>query len=159
MPHLRRYALALIRNSDAADDLVQDCIQRALTKLHLFQSGTNMRTWLFTILHNLHISSARKQSRAREDSMEQQELESRFSVLPSQEHGLMVRDFARAMDLLQEQHREVLLLIGLEGLSYKQAAEVLDIPEGTLMSRLSRGREKLKSLMLERSTPTLRRVK
>ena len=71
----------------------------------------------------------------------------------------MVLDFARAIYLLQEQHPEVLLLIGLEGLTYKQATGVLDIPEGTLMSRLSRGREKLKSLMLERPTPTLRRVK
>jgi RNA polymerase sigma-70 factor (ECF subfamily) len=71
----------------------------------------------------------------------------------------MVRGFARAMDLLQEQHREVLLLIGLEGLTYKQATGFLDIPKGTLISRLPRAREKLKSLMLERSASTLRRVK
>ena len=159
VPHLRRYALALLRDVDAADDLVQDCIHRALSKFHLFQSGTNMRAWLFTILHNLRISGIRSQIQAREDIMTEQEIDNRFSTPPDQENGLMLRDFSRALDLLEDQHKEVLLLIGLEGLSYKQTSEVLDIPLGTVMSRLARGRDKLRLLLSERAAPTLRRVK
>jgi len=159
VPHLRRYALALLRDVDAADDLVQDCIQRALSKLHLFHAGTNMRAWLFTILHNLHISGVRKGSHVLKDHSLEQEIENRSFTPPDQESGLVLRDFSRALERLEDQHREVILLIGLEELSYKQTAEVLGIPEGTVMSRLARGREKLRVLMAEGATPNLRSVK
>ena len=159
IPHLRRYALALLRESEAADDLVQDGIQRALSKLHLFQSGTNMRAWLMTILHNLHIQQARSRNRAIDDVALEPDMENRVSRPPDQEDGLYVRELSRALDALEDQHREIILMIGLSGLSYKQTAEALEIPVGTVMSRLARGRERLRVLMSEGATPTLRRVK
>ena len=149
----------MLRESDAADDLVQDCIQRALSKLHLFQAGTNMRAWLMTILHNLHIQQARSRNRAIDDVALEPDMENRVSRPPDQEDGLNVRDLSRALDALEDQHREIILLIGLSGLSYKQTAEALEIPVGTVMSRLARGRERLRVLMSEGATPTLRRVK
>ncbi|MBT6222307.1 MAG: sigma-70 family RNA polymerase sigma factor [Rhodospirillaceae bacterium] len=112
-----------------------------------------------TILHNLHIQQARSRSRAIDDVALEQDMENRASMPPDQEDGLNVRDLSRALDALEDQHREIILLIGLSGLSYKQTAEVLEIPVGTVMSRLARGRERLRVLMSEGATPTLRRVK
>ncbi len=159
VPHLRRYARALLRDVVAADDLVQECVHRALSKLHLFQSGTNMRAWLFTILHNLHVQQGRKRSRAVDTVPLEPEMENRMAMAPDQEQGLAIRDISRALDRLDDEHRQVILLIALEGLTYKQAAEVMDVPVGTVMSRLARGRERLRILMTDGTSPTLRRVK
>ena len=160
LPHLMRYARALKRDATAADDLVQDCVGRALAKLHLFQAGTNMRAWLFTILHNIHRQDLRTASRRIQTSVMDEVVENQHGTAATQGNSLMIRDLDQAMGYLPAEQKEVLLLIGLEDMSYKEVSEVLDIPVGTVMSRLSRGREKLKRLMEgEELAPVLRSVK
>ena len=160
LPHLMRYARALKRDTTAADDLVQDCVGRALAKLHLFQAGTNMRAWLFTILHNIHRQDLRTASRRIQTSVMDEIVENQHGTPAIQGGALIIRDLHQAMGCLPDEQREVLLLIGLEDMSYKEVSEVLDIPVGTVMSRLSRGREKLKRLMEgEEIAPNLRSVK
>src|ERR1700675_1342931 len=111
IPRLRRYARALSRDVTAADDLVQDCLIRAVSKSHLWQEGTDLRAWLFTILHNQHIDDVRRAVRER-------------------------RDLERALAKLPDELRSTLLLVGMEGMKYDQAAAVLDVPIGTIRSRL-----------------------
>jgi RNA polymerase sigma-70 factor (ECF subfamily) len=159
VPHLRRFALSLLRHSDLADDLVQDCVSRALAKLDLFREGTNMRAWLFAILHNLYVQQLRDRRREAGDHTAPTEDDIRHAAAPDQESGLTVRDLSRALDALEDEHRQVILMIGVGELSYKQAAEVLGVPIGTVMSRLARGRARLRSVMAEQAKPTLRRVK
>lgn len=160
LPHLMRYARALKRDVTAADDLVQDCVGRALAKLDLFQAGTNMRAWLFTILHNIHRQDLRTASRRIKTSVMDEVIENQHGTQATQGGGLIIRDLHQAMGQLPEEQREVLLLIGLDDMSYKEVSEVLDIPVGTVMSRLSRGRERLKKLMDgEEKAATLRSVK
>ncbi len=159
IPHLRRYARALLRDRDMADDLVQDCLTRAMDRLHLWTPGTNMRTWLFTILHNQHVNAARRRSRQPDRVSLEPGHEALRSTPPEQGAGLVARDIARALEQLPEDQRHVVLLVGLEDLAYADAAEVLDIPLGTMMSRLNRGRRKLREIMEPDETPTLRRVK
>lgn len=152
IPKLRRYARALTRDPVAADDLVQDALERAWGRLHLWRSGTNMRAWLFTILHNVHANQVRAAS-IRPQLTTLAEWESSGSHAASQEDRVMVRSLAQAIDLLPEEQRTIVLLIGLEELTYEEAAKVLDVPIGTIMSRLSRGREKLRRLMAGNETP------
>jgi len=146
IPHLRRYARVLVGDRDHADDLVQDCLERAWSRMHLWQAGTNIRAWLFTILHNLHLNAARKRrnqpglSQPRTGTADQ-------PVRPTQEDGLNLRSIWSAFARLPEQQRAALLLISVEEMSYEEAAAVLDIPVGTLMSRIHRGRERLRELM------------
>jgi RNA polymerase sigma-70 factor (ECF subfamily) len=157
IPHLRRYARALLRDPTDADDLVQDCLTRAMGRLHLWQPGTNMRRWLFTILHNQYINQAkRRKNRPDDETLVQSES---IAIPPSQESGMAIFDLGRALELLPEEQRQVVLLVGLEGLAYREAAEVLDVPLGTVMSRLNRGRQKLRELMERDNMPTIRRVK
>ena len=159
LPHLMRFARALKRDVTAADDLVQDCVQKALPKLHQFQSGTNMRSWLFTILHNVHRQDLRTSSRRISTTVMDEAHENRHGTEANQNGALMIRDLHDALGQLQDEQREVVLLVGLEDMTYKQVAEILDIPVGTVMSRLSRGREKLKRLMDgEETGPRLRSV-
>jgi RNA polymerase sigma-70 factor (ECF subfamily) len=146
IPRLRRYARALTRNVVAADDLVQDCLVRALAKLHLWQEGTDLRAWLFTILHNQYVNQIRR--RAREGvAVEVSETEPKLIRAARQGTRLELRDLDRAMALLPDDQRVVILMIGLEGMSYEAVAEVIGIPVGTVRSRLSRGREALRRLM------------
>lgn len=159
MPHLRRFAISLLSDTDAADDLVQDCISRALSKLDQFRDGSNMRAWLFTILHNLHVEQGRRRSRAVAEIVSISGDESQNAAPPTQEVGLTVRDLYRALDELEDEHRQIILMIGVGELSYKQTAEILGIPVGTVMSRLARGRERLRILMAQGAKPALRRVK
>lgn len=147
LPHLMRYARALKRDFVAADDLVQDCVQRALAKLNQFQSGTNMRAWLFTILHNVHRQDLRTSSRRISTTVMNEIVENQHGTAATQNGALIMRDLNEALGKLAEDQREVILLVGLEDMSYKQVSEILDVPVGTVMSRLSRGREKLKRLM------------
>lgn len=158
LPRLRRYAVALTRDSDVADDLVQSCLERALTKLHLFQAGSDMRAWMFTIMHNLHINILRKGARTGV-TVPLEDTDNLPSAPPAQDGRLALRDLNEALGRLAEEKREVVLLIGLEGMSYKETAEILGVPVGTVMSRLARGREELRKMMDERGEPTLRRVK
>lgn len=145
IPTLRRFARALVGHPERADDLVQDTLERALTRLDSYTPGTNMRAWLFTILRNAHINELR---RARTVPAADEALEALSPPVPaSQEHGLAIRDLKRALSRLTPEMLEVLLLIGLEGLSYVEAAEVLGAKVGTVKSRLCRGREALRRLM------------
>ncbi|MGF1641002.1 MAG: sigma-70 family RNA polymerase sigma factor [Rhodospirillales bacterium] len=146
-PALRRYARALLRDADDADDLVQDTLERAMSRLHLFQVGSNLRAWLFTILHNLHANAVRRDQRRVTTVDVAFEGDQTGARAPNQHDALAVRDLQRALDMLPENQREVLLLIGLEDLSYRQAADVIGVPVGTVMSRLARGRERLRRLM------------
>jgi RNA polymerase sigma-70 factor (ECF subfamily) len=146
IPRLRRYARALARDVAAADDLVQDCLARALGKLHLWQEGTDLRAWLFTILHNQYVNQVRRAVREGA-AVGLSETEPLLTRAPHQSKRLELRDLQRAMAKLPEEQRSVILLVGLEGMRYEEVAEVLDVPVGTVRSRLSRGREALRRLM------------
>ena len=146
IPRLRRYARALARDVVAADDLVQDCLARALGKLHLWQEGTDLRAWLFTILHNQYVNQVRRAVREGA-AVGLSETEPMLTRAPHQGKRLELRDLERAIAKLPEEQRSVILLVGLEGMRYEEVAEILDVPVGTVRSRLSRGREALRRLM------------
>jgi RNA polymerase sigma-70 factor, ECF subfamily len=149
VPRLRRYARALINNRDLADDLVQDTLERALGRTSMFQAGTDLRAWLFTIMHNVFANQARKASvRAVHISVDDESVaDSEFAVSADATRSLEMRDLDYALQRLPTEQREVVLLVGLEEMSYADVALALDIPIGTVMSRLSRGRERLRALM------------
>jgi RNA polymerase sigma-70 factor, ECF subfamily len=146
IPRLRRYARALTRDAAATDDLVQDCLARALGKLHLWQEGTDLRAWLFTILHNQFVNQVRRAIREGAP-VGLSETEPLLTQAPHQGKRLELRDLERAIGKLPEEQRSVILLVGLEGMRYEEVAEILDVPIGTVRSRLSRGREVLRRLM------------
>jgi RNA polymerase sigma-70 factor, ECF subfamily len=146
IPRLRRYALALTRHPDHADDLVQDTLARALLKEQLWEPGTDIRAWLFTILHNLRVNEVRRG--VHEGTMVDIEIVSSSMVAttdPTARRTLFEID--RAMGQIPEEQRQVILLIGLEGMSYEDAAAVVGVPIGTIRSRLSRGRHALRVAM------------
>ena len=145
IPRLRRYARALTRDLVAADDLVQDCLARALGKLHLWQRGTDLRAWLFTILHNQYVNYVRRAVREGA-AVGLSESEPMLMRAPHQGRRLELRDLERAIAKLPEEQRAVILLVGLEGMRYEEVAEVVGVPVGTIRSRLSRGREALRRL-------------
>ena len=152
IPRLRRYARALTRDAARADDLVQGCLVRAIAKEHLWVPGTDLRAWLFTILHNQNVNEIRRSVRegvvvAVED------VAPALTVAPRAGASLQLRDLERAIRLLPEEQRQVILLVGLEGMRYEEVAAVLDIPIGTVRSRLSRGREMLRRLMDMKEEP------
>jgi RNA polymerase sigma-70 factor (ECF subfamily) len=146
IPRLRRYARALTRDFNAADDLVQDCLTRALGKVHLWQRGSDLRAWLFTILHNQFVNQVRRSVREG-TAIAAQENSRSLSSGPAQGTRLELRDLQRAMKRLPEEQRAVILLVGLEGMRYEEVATVLNVPVGTVRSRLSRGRDMLRQLM------------
>jgi RNA polymerase sigma-70 factor, ECF subfamily len=142
IPALRRYARALVRNRAAADDLVQDCLERAVSRWQQRGDGS-VRGWLFAILHNLAVDQFRKiASRGRHVTIEEAG-EGHFGEAASQEHRVMYQDVLNKLAKLPEEQRTVLLLVAVEDLSYADAAKVLRVPVGTVMSRLSRARERL----------------
>jgi RNA polymerase sigma-70 factor (ECF subfamily) len=145
IPRLRRYARALVGDRFAADDLVQDTLERAWAKFHLYRGGTDLRAWLFTVMHNVHVNRVRalRPTDALTDELPE------VAQRAAQGDSLMVRDLDRALARLPEEQRAVLLLVALEDMSYEEAARALGIPIGTVMSRLSRARERLRTTMLE----------
>jgi RNA polymerase sigma-70 factor (ECF subfamily) len=145
IPRLRRYARALTHDVVTADDLVQDCLTRALGKLHLWQEGSDLRSWLFTILHNLYVNHIRRAVREGA-AVGFNDTEPLLSRAPQQGKRLELRDLERAIAKLPEEQRSVILLVGLEGMRYEEVAAVLAVPVGTIRSRLSRGREALRRL-------------
>ncbi|WP_296002599.1 RNA polymerase sigma factor [Rugamonas sp.] len=149
LPRLRRYARALLGDRAAADDLVQDTMERGWDKLASWRRGSDMRAWLFGIMHNLHVDRLRRPALA---TVALDDERAPPSAEPSTPHrdGLELRDMATALQLLPAEQREVLLLVALEELSYDEVAAALNIPRGTVMSRLSRARERLRLLMLGR---------
>ncbi len=144
IPRLRRYARVLIGDDGEAEDLIQDTLERALARLPQWREGDSPRKWLFSILHNLHVDALRRKSR-RPPHVGLENVGADQSE-PAAD-GASGRDLDQALRLLSVEQREVVLLVGLEGLSYAETAEVLDIPVGTVMSRLARGRERLRALM------------
>lgn len=155
IPRLRRYAYVLLGGSGAADDLVQDTLERAWAQRHSWRSSGNMRAWLFSIMHNLHVDQRRRPSRLIVVSNDDETAAP--PARATQTDALEVRDLDAALALLPAEQREVLLLVALEDMPYGQIAAALDIPLGTVMSRLSRGREKLRLLMTESTGQTVRR--
>ena len=158
IPHLRRYARALLRDPVAADDLVQACLERALGRFHLWRRGSRLRPWLFTIMHNLHVSDLRRQAR-RPREIEFSDLSMPLAQDTMQEVQVEARRAVAALTHLPDDQRAAVLLVALEQMTYAEAAEVLGIPQGTVMSRLHRGRERLRALMTQDGAPTIRRVK
>lgn len=157
IPHLRRYARVLMRgDTDQADDLVQDCIERALKRLSLWKRGTNLRAWLFTILHNLYVNQVRRSVNAPEFVMLDENISDR-----AQNAGGRVEMNAiqQALNSLPADQREIILLVTLEGMKYQEVAAILDVPEGTVMSRLSRARKQLRLSLADAPNKTMRRVK
>jgi RNA polymerase sigma factor (sigma-70 family) len=143
IPALRRYARSLTRDRASADDLVQDCLERAISRWHQRREDGDARTWIFTILHNLAINRMRQTARRGRHVPIEDEEASVPGHLPLQEDGLLRRDLLQALSDLPEDHRSALLLVAVEGLSYQEAASVLDVPLGTLTSRLARARDRL----------------
>ncbi|MYM28718.1 sigma-70 family RNA polymerase sigma factor [Duganella sp. CY15W] len=150
IPRLRRYARALLGSSADADDLVQDTMARGWDKLSSWRQGSDMRAWLFGIMHNLHIDRLRSQPPACEP------LDDTLPIPTADAAAgrLALRDLDSALRLLPPEQREVVLLVALEELSYDEVAALLQIPPGTVMSRLSRGRERLRLLMEGQPLPS-----
>ena len=146
IPRLRRYARALTRDATRADDLVQSCLMRAVAKQHLWQPGTDLRAWLFTILHNQHVNDIRRAARE-ENNVPIDEIAPVASVQANAIDVLELRDLESALGKLPAEQRQVILLVGLEGMAYEDVASVLGVPVGTVRSRLSRGRDNLRRLM------------
>ena len=143
IPRLRRYARALTGDRSAAEDLVQDTLERAWSKFHLFRRGTDLRAWLFTVMHNVYVNQMRAARPVAPLDDEMPEL-----ARPARESDMLVlRDLDATIRRLPVEQREVLLLVALEDMSYDQAARALEIPIGTVMSRLSRAREKLRAML------------
>ncbi|MBS0562062.1 MAG: sigma-70 family RNA polymerase sigma factor [Proteobacteria bacterium] len=160
IPALRRYAAALLRDRQEVDDLVHDCLVRALDQLHTWRQDSNLRAWLFSILHNLFVSRLRK-NKVRGTPEPLDNLPDGVAGMPPrQDLHMESRDLMRALDALPVEQRTVLLLVALEDLSYADAARVTGVPIGTVMSRLSRAREKLRESVdgAGKARPVLRRV-
>jgi RNA polymerase sigma factor (sigma-70 family) len=160
IPALRRYAAALLRDREDADDLVHDCLVRALDKLHTRRDDADVRAWLFAIMHNLFVSQLRRAKARPAGEPLDEAHEAAMSMRPDQENSLHWRDLLRALNRLPVDQRSVILLVSVEDLSYAEVANVLGIPIGTVMSRLARGRERLRQMAEEEEfRPVLRRVK
>ena len=151
IPSLRRYARGLVSDPDRADDLVQDTLERAWSRLSMWQKRNELRAWMFGIMHNHFIDRVRAQRSRPEDSAGDAlpDLPQR----PQQTDGLEVRDLDRLLQRLPPEQREVLLLVSVEELSYQEVATVTGVPVGTVMSRLSRARARLRDEMAAAGTP------
>lgn len=161
IPALRRYARYLVRDAERADDLVQDCLERAFAKRFLWRKPESFRPWLFALLRNLHLNQVRWWSRRPAEVPI--ETAAPLAAHPAaQIDRVMAGEILAALEGLDPDQREVLVLIAVEGLQYREAAGVLGVPVGTVMSRLSRGRERMRKA-LEGDAPSgaasLRRIK
>jgi RNA polymerase sigma-70 factor (ECF subfamily) len=156
-PNLRRYARALTRNAEQADDLVQDCLERAISRRHLWNEDGNTRAWLFTIMHNIHANETRKHA-VRPTTVPIDDRDGHLARPADQLSHVAGLELATALDELPADQRQVILLVALEGMSYSEVAETVGVAPGTVMSRLSRGRARLRQLM-EEGAPALRVVK
>ena len=168
IPHLRRYAAVLADEPQRVDDLVQDCLERALRKRHLWSRQGNLRSWLFRLLYRQHIDAARGQSRRRRLTQAAGAELPRLQR-PAQEPSVQMGDVVAALHLLPKDQQAAILLVGVEGFSYEEAAGILEVPVGTVRSRLSRGRDSLRANWAApskgageaapRQAPALRRIK
>ena len=155
---LRRYALILVADPHEADDLVQECLSRVLAHMRAWRPVRDLRAYLFATMHNVFVDTTRKR-RSRADHVPIEDVMGTLSLPASQTRRLEVRDLLQSLAVLPEQQHEVVILVGLEGISYHEASRVLDVPIGTVMSRLSRGREALRQLMTHGPATRLRVVK
>jgi len=146
LPTLKRYALRLTKCAHLAEDLVQDCLARALSRRHLFNNDANIRPWLFTVMHNLHVSNCR-QATVRSTFARSQMAVASEGREAAQEHVADLNKVYRAINSLPKEQRDVVVLVTLQELSYQEAATALGIPIGTVMSRLARGREKIRTIL------------
>jgi len=142
LPRLHRYARALRRNHEDADDLVQDTLERAWSRAALWHGVGDMRGWLFSIMHNLHVDALR---RGRLDVVDLDEQAPEVAAATVAADRLDLRDLDRALAALPAEQRQVLMLLALEGPGYAEIARALGIPIGTVMSRVARGRERLRA--------------
>ncbi len=142
LPALQRYAMKLACNPTTAQDLVQECTVRALSKSNLYNSGTNMRAWLFTILHNLHVSSSRRQAR-HPNVKDPEPALARLATPAPQVAKVMLGEVGKAISQLPKNQRNILMSIGVEGKSYREVSTAFGIPVGTVKSRYARARETL----------------
>ena len=147
IPRMRRYARALVRDPDAADDLVQDSLERALSRLDHWRTGDNPRRWLFTIMHHLFVDQMRRNARRGANATLPPEAADNLAAAPSVPESFAVRDIVDALDSISPERRAAILMVAVEGFSYAEAANILGIPAGTLMSRIARGREELRGLL------------
>ena len=146
IPRLRRFAMVLARNPDRADDLVQECLTRALTRIDSWKPGTNLRAWLFTILRNVHLNDIRREGRA-PFVANPGEGEAEGFKIASQEADVALRELGQILGCLSSEHRQILMLIAVEGFAYEEAAHICDVPVGTVRSRVSRAREALREAL------------
>ena len=157
LPRLRRYARALVGERSVADDLVQDTLERAWARHGQWRADGELRTWLFAIMHNLRVDQLRR------PAVECVPIDEEAHVLPvraSQSDRIELDNLAEALARVPAEQRAVLLLISLEEMSYAEVAATLDIPLGTVMSRLSRGRERLRQILAgDTASPRLRVVR
>ena len=156
VPRLRRYARALSGNRDDADDLVQDTLERAWTRASLWRNVGDMRSWLFSIMHNLHVDTLR---RGRLATVPVDDDTPEGEAPPTQGDRLAVRDLQAALDRLPPEQREIVLLVALEDMAYADIAATLGLPIGTVMSRLARGRERLRGLLADAPAARLKVIK
>lgn len=145
IPNMRAFAMSLCGRADRADDLVQDALMKAWTKLDSFEPGTNMRAWLFTILRNAFYSELRKRRREVEDA--DGAMAATLATHPEQDGHMDFTDFRVALDQLPPDQREALILIGASGMSYEEAAEICDCAVGTVKSRVNRARQRLTEIL------------
>jgi RNA polymerase sigma-70 factor (ECF subfamily) len=159
IPRLRRYARALTHNAVRADDLVQDTLTRALRKQHLWEPGSDLRAWLFTIMHNQNVNDVRRAA-CDDIAVDIDQFVSIMIATTDPTGSRQLQELDLAIANLPEEQRQVLLLVGLEGLSYQDTAAILRIPVGTVRSRLSRARDFLRKLLgVEKSATTVGRPK
>lgn len=157
LPRLRRYAQALVGNRAAADDLVQDTLERAWTRAAQWRAGSDLAVWLLSIMHNLRVDQLRR-SGLPLTFFHEQEID--VPIRATQTDQREIADLATALAQVPEEQRAVLLLVGLEELSYAEVSATLGIPMGTVMSRLARGRERLRQILAGREPgPQLRVVR
>jgi len=143
LPRLRRYARALVGDAERADDLVQDCVERALSRWHLWRQPHDLRAWLFTIMHNIHANAVRRVVRG--PGFVDLEHAHAAATPPQQIEHIALGEVMGRLNALPAAQRAVVLLVALEGMTYDEVAKVLGVPVGTVMSRLSRARERLRA--------------
>ena len=152
IPALRRYASSLMFQQNEADDLVQDCLERALNKEHLWQPNTSLRAWLFTMQHNLYVNQLKRL--ARQPSMTAEADQPLVHPVEPEKTDVLICDINTCLQQLPDNQKQVLLLVAVEGFSYKEVGEIMEIPLGTVMSRLSRARKALQALMNGENLPS-----
>ena len=147
IPRLRRYSRALLRDRDRADDLVQDCLERALAHLDNWRTGESPRKWLFTIMHHIFVDQMRKDKRRGESAMLPLDGYEAMAVPAEQAEDAGSREVLQALQTISPERRAAILMVSVEGFSYAEASTILGVPAGTLMSRIARGRDDLRALL------------